>query len=665
MAMAFPLIVEPIQVGTRRLPNRIVMGSMHTGLEGEPERFGELARFYADRAKGGAGLIVTGGFSPNHAGRIKDHPCNFDSRETIANHRRITDAVHDQGGCIILQLLHAGRYSYHSAPVAPSPIKSPINRDAPSELSGDDVRQTIADYASSTALALEAGYDGVEIMGSEGYLISQFLATRTNHRMDEWGGDLAARARFPIEVVKATRRELGSTGILSYRISALDLIEGGLNQDEIAWLAKELEDAGADCFMTGIGWHESPIPTIAGVVPHAAFADAAANIKNAVSVPVIASNRINSPDVAEQVLRNSLADMVSMARPFLADADFVNKALSGNQRAINVCIACNQACLDHYFTNEIATCLVNPRAIRELEFNDAPAPKAKKVAVVGAGVAGIACALEAAKRGHAVTLYEQGGQIGGQFILAARIPGKEDYGKAIGSFEHQLDQAGVQTVLNASVSPDELAEQAYDDIVVSTGITPRALDIPGANDPRVVGYKEVLEGSAKVGGQVLIIGGGGIGHDVALFLAHPDDGEADKLAHFKQHWGIEQERSPPAGRRQVTMLKRSDGPFGRTLGKSTGWILRQELRDYGVRQLASVTYLKIDESGLHILNGAENEVLPADTIVVCAGQDANAELVGQLEERGCSVHSIGGARLAGELDAKRAMAEGAAIGNQL
>jgi len=666
MASPYPLIASPIQVDGHRLRNRIVMGSMHTGLEGEPERFGELARFYGDRARGGAGLIVTGGFSPNRAGRVKEHPSVLDSAATVPAHRLITEAVHEHGGRIVLQLLHTGRYGYHDAIVAPSPIQAPINKYRPHEITPEQIRRTIDDYAASTRLALEAGYDGVEIMGSEGYLISQFLAPRTNHRTDGWGGSLENRARFAVEVTKAVRQAMGPEPILCYRISALDLVEGGLTGDETVWLAGALEAAGAGCLNTGIGWHEAKVPTIAGVVPHAAFAEAAARIKAAVAIPVIASNRINLPETAERVLRDGQADMISMARPFLADPDFVDKAVSGRADLISVCIACNQACLDHYFLDRTVTCLVNPWAVRELERTAEPAASRKRIAVIGAGVAGIACALEAARRGHDVTLYDRAERPGGQLRLAAVVPGKEDYGRAIDNFENQLREAGVTCRLGVAADAAGLAAAGYDEIVVSTGVAPRALDIPGADDPRVVGYTDILTGAVSAGEQVLVIGGGGIGHDVALFLAHPPAGGPEDVAAFEAHWGLDGEarHQPPA--RRVTMLKRSPGPFGRTLGKSTGWILRQELRDFGVRQLAGVTYEAIDGAGLHVLaEDGSREVLPADTIVVCAGQLSDAGLADELTARGCPVHLIGGARLAGELDAQRAIEEGARLGNRL
>ncbi|EGP53977.1 NADH:flavin oxidoreductase/NADH oxidase (plasmid) [Agrobacterium tumefaciens F2] len=665
MSEGYTALLEPIRVGDVTLANRVVMGSMHTGLECHPERFDELGRFYAERAKGGVGLIVTGGFAPTFAGRMKDEPGTFEFPEQVAAHRKVADAVHAAGGRILLQILHAGRYGYHSAIVAPSAIKSPINRDSPRELPVSEVEDTIAAYANTARLAIEAGYDGVEVMGSEGYLISQFLATRTNQREDEWGGSLENRARFPLAVVRAVRAAIGSNAILSYRISALELIEGGLTDDETTWLAQQVERAGADCLSTGIGWHESTVPTIAGTVPHAAFAEATRRIKAAVSIPVTASNRINLPEDAERLIADGSADLISMARPFLADAAFVNKVRQGHPELINICIACNQACLDHYFTDQVISCLVNPRAAREAEFSDLPADRSKRIAVVGAGVAGISAALEAGRRGHDVTLYEAGTEVGGQFTLAARVPGKEDYGRAIEGFRRQLDDAGVHVRTGQRVGIDMLGRENFDDVVVSTGVTPRLVDIPGADDPRVVGYTSILDGSVKAGERVVVIGAGGIGHDVALFAALGDDHEPQSIGEFEERWGVNGRPQPHPSKRIVTMVKRSPGSFGRTLGKSTGWILRKELKDLGVRQIGEARYLKIDAEGLHIEVAGQIEVLPADTIVVCAGQESVRGLADELKARGQSVHIIGGAKLAGELDAKRAIYEGAVIGNSI
>ena len=562
----YAALFRPIALGKFALQSRIVMGSMHTGLEAHPDRFAELARFYADRARGGAGLIVTGGFAPSFAGRMRDEPSTFDSAAQVPAHRLITEAVHAAGGRIVLQILHAGRYGYHSAVVAPTAIRSPINRDAPAALTAAQIEDTIASYAATASLARAAGYDGVEVMGSEGYLISEFLAARTNHRDDDWGGPLERRARFPLAVVRAVRAALGDGLILSFRISALELVEGGLSDAETVWLAREVERAGADCLSTGIGWHEATIPTIAGVVPHAAFAAATVRLKQAVSIPVTASNRINLPEDAARLIEQGTADLVSMARPMLADADFVAKVKAGRADLVNICIACNQACLDHYFTGQTIGCLVNPRALRETEYTDAPAERTMRIAMIGAGVAGIAAALAAARRGHAVTLYEAAPDIGGQFMLAARVPGKEDYGLALVGFKRQLAEAGVDVRTGQRISVDALVQENFDHVVISTGVVPRPLDIPGADDPRVVGYAGVLNGSVMAGQSVVIIGGGGIGHDVALALARGEGGTRQTLAEFEAQWGINRERELPVAKRSVTMVKRSPGPFGRTTG---------------------------------------------------------------------------------------------------
>jgi len=643
---------------------RLIMGSMHTGLECQPDRFDELGRFYAERAKGGVGLIVTGGFAPNFAGRMKNAPSAFERSDQVSDHKKIVGPVHAAGGLILLQILHAGRYGYHPAIVAPSAIKSPISRDVPTELTSKQIDETVRDYANSARLAIEAGYDGVEIMGSEGYLISEFLAPRTNHRTDEWGGSLENRGRFPISVVKAVRAATGDA-IISYRISALELVEGGLTQDETIWLAKEIEKAGADCLCTGIGWHEATVPTIAGPVPHAAFIEWTRQIKKVVQIPVAASNRINLAEDAAQIIADGSADLVSMARPLLADAGFANKVADGRSDLVNVCIACNQGCLDHYFTDQVITCLTNPRAARENEFSDAPAMVRKRVAVIGAGVAGMAAALEAGRRGHSVTLFEAAPRIGGQFALAAVIPGKEDYGLWLRSYEAQLAGVGVEIKTGVAVDPESLKRENFDEVIVATGVAPRLIDIPGGDDPRVVGYTKILDGTVKAGDRVVIIGGGGIGHDVALFLAMEKSSRQQTREEFFGRWGIKGKPIPHPAGRQITMIKRSPGTFGRTLGKTTGWIVRQELKDLGVRQIAEARYIKIDAEGLHIALPDRNEVLPADTIIVCAGQESVSGIADHIAANGQAVHVIGGARLAGELDAKRAIHEGAILGNRI
>ena len=662
----FPHLGQPITLAGRTLRNRIVMGSMHTGLESASDAasFERLARFYALRARGGAGLIVTGGYGPNAAGRLTEKDLPFDGAEQAARHRVITGAVHEAGGTIVLQLVHAGRYAYHGEAVAPSPIKSPINRAVPREMSDADIRATIDDYVRAAQLAHEAGYDGVEVMGSEGYLISQFLAPRTNHRQDIWGGSLENRARFPVAVVAAIRAALGRSFLIVFRHSVLDLVEGGLSFDESVEVARRIAAAGADLISSGIGWHEARVPTIAGAVPHAAFAEAIRRLKAHLPIPVSLSNRINTPEVAERLLASGCGDMVALARPMLADADFAAKALGGHSSQIMICIACNQACLDHYFEDKVISCLVNPAAADEASFASAPAPAPRRIAVIGGGMAGLAAAREAARRGHGVTVFEAGPRLGGQMMLAAQVPGKADYASAVAAFAAQLAALGVEVRLNTRIdAASDLA--GFDAAVLATGIRPRRLDLPGADDPRVMSYEQALDGARPVGGRVAIIGGGGIGHDVALTLALTDHRAHDDPAAFAARWGIGEPAQKPVAARQVTMLKRQPGPFGRTLGKSTGWILRQDLADLGVRQIAGVAYDKIDGEGLHIHVDGGTQVIPADSIVVCAGQESEDRLAEGLAGAGIETHVIGGARLAGELDAKRAVAEGAALGCRL
>ena len=661
---AFPHLATPITLGGVTLRNRIVMGSMHTGFEGHQteKSFDQLARFYAERAKGGAGLIVTGGFSPNHAGRMKDEPSTMEKPEQVPLHRRITDAVHAEGGAIVLQLLHSGRYGYHDKVVAPSPIRSPINKHGPAELTDAEIEQTIADYARGARLAREAGYDGVEVMGSEGYLITEFLALRTNHRTDRWGATIENRARFPVAIVSAIREALGSDFLIVYRHSILDLVEGGLTWDETVYVAREVARAGAHLISSGIGWHEAKVPTIAGTVPHAAFVDPVRRLRAAVPIPVTASNRINSAELAERLVADGSCDMVSMARPLLADPEFANKAFSGRAGRITTCIACNQACLDHYFESREITCLVNPRGAREAEFIPQPVARKKKIAVVGAGVAGLVCAIEAASRGHEVTVFEAAERVGGQMNLAARIPGKADYADVVRAYAVQLGDLGAKIVTGRRVGAGELLAEGFDEFIIATGIKPRALDIPGAADSRVISYEAALTGSASVGERVAIIGAGGIGHDVALALAHPDPRETLEPDAFAHRWGVDGTPHPSPPKRQVTLIKRSPGSFGRTLGKSTGWILRQELRDFGVEQIAGAAYHRIDPDGLHITVENADRCIAFDTLVVCAGQEPDRSLADALIAAGRTAHVIGGARHAAELDAKRAIEEGTALG---
>jgi 2,4-dienoyl-CoA reductase (NADPH2) len=656
----YPHLFRPLDLGHVVLPNRIMMGSMHTGLEERPDGMQRLAEFYAERARGGAALMVTGGFSPDQAGNLGPHPAMMASGADRERHKVITRAVHDAGGRICLQVLHAGRYGKHPAIVAPSAIKSPINPIVPRELSAAEIERTLDAFAASAALAREAGYDGVEVMGSEGYLITQFLAPRTNQRADDWGGSLANRMRFALEAVRRTRAAVGADFIVIYRISALELVEGGLPGEDIVQLAKAIEAAGASLLNTGIGWHEARIPTISQAVPRGGFAWATRRLKDAVKIPVIASNRINAPEVGEQILARGDADMVSLARALLADAEFANKAKAGDRAGINVCIACNQACLDHIFDGRFASCLVNPRAGRETKLTYSRTRDKKRIAVVGGGPAGLSCAAIAAERGHEVTLYEKDAELGGQFNLAKKIPGKQEFAESVAYFAERLRRAGVKVMLNSDPSPDILKN--YDEIVLATGVDPRRPDIPGLEHPSVVGYADVLSGRARVGEKVAIVGMGGIGFDVALYLLERASRATLEPQAFSAHWGIspsgeltQPAAEPPAHR--ITMLKRSTTPFGDTLGKTTGWVHRTELARNGVKMLKGVEYRRIDDQGLHIALDGKEQVVPADTVILCAGQ---------VSRRGLDApHVIGGAREAGELDAKRAMLEGAELAARL
>ncbi|HEV8096477.1 MAG TPA: NADPH-dependent 2,4-dienoyl-CoA reductase [Burkholderiales bacterium] len=672
--MPYAHLFQPLDLGRVRLPNRILMGSMHTGLEARPDGIERLAAFYAERARGGAALIVTGGFSPNDEGELGPHRAQFSTPADRDRHRPIAEAVHAAGSRIVLQLLHSGRYGYHQRIVAPSALKAPINPVSPREMSEADITRTISDFARAAQLAQEAGYDGVEIMGSEGYLITQFLALRTNQRSDDWGGSLENRARFACEIVRSVRAATTQEFILVYRISALDLVEGGLSGEEIVTVAKAIQAAGATLLNTGIGWHEARIPTIAQAVPRAGFAWAARRIKQAVTIPVVASNRINEPGAADQIIARGDADMVSLARALLADAEFANKARAGDPAAINICIACNQACLDHYFAGQPASCVVNPRAGRETKLVYTTTARRKRVAVVGGGPAGLSCAAVAAERGHDVVLFEKSARVGGQFNLAARIPGKQEFAESVAYYAERLRRAGGKIVLGHAPRSSELTR--FDEIVVATGVEPRKPSIPGLEGDRVVGYADAISGRARVGEAVAILGAGGIGYDVALYLLERSSRSALEPQEFSWHWGVstdpastggldarERESARPAHR--ITMLKRSHTPFGHTLGRSTGWVHRAELARNSVKMLKGVEYRRIDAAGVHIaLEGAE-AVIPADTIIVCAGQEPQRELVPALEAVGRTPHLIGGAREAGELDAKRAMLEGAELAARL
>ncbi len=671
MTSPYPHMLAPLDLGFTTLKNRVLMGSMHTLLEEVPGGFPRLAAFYAERARGGVGLIVTGGISPNMAGRIIDGGIVLESDEDLPLHRQVTDAVHAEDGKILMQVMHTGRYAAHKGAVAPSPIKSPITPFVPHELTGDEVEQTIEDHVSCAALAQAAGYDGVEIMGSEGYLINQFIVAYTNHRTDKWGGAYENRIQFPLEVIRRTRARVGKDFIIMYRISMIDLVEGGSSKAEVIQLAKEVEKAGADIINTGIGWHEARIPTIAQSVPRAAWTWVTANVMGEVSIPLITSNRINTPEQAEEVLARGDADMVSMARPFLSDAEFVMKSADDRADEINTCIGCNQACLDHIFTGQVCSCMVNPRACYETELNYLPAEHAKNIAVVGAGPAGLSHAIVAAERGHAVTLFEAADEIGGQLNLARRVPGKEEFDETIRYHKRQLELRQVDVRLGHRVTAEELETGGFDEVVLATGVTPRTPDIPGIDHPSVLSYVDVLMGAKQAGKTVAIVGAGGIGFDVAEFLTHSGRTEPVSREEFLAEWGVDRELAKPGGlaqstavpepARQIYLLQRKTNKPGGGLGKSTGWIHRTALKMRDVAMIPGVEYRKIDDRGLHISLDGKDRTLPVDTIVVCAGQEPQRELQRKLEATGMTVHLIGGADVATELDAKRAIDQGARL----
>ena len=670
-ASLYPNLLKPLDLGFTQLRNRVVMGSMHVGLEEAENGFARMAAFYAERARGGVGLIVTGGIAPNDVGRPYGGGAKMTTQAEADAHKPVTAAVHAEGGKIAMQILHFGRYSYQKPLVAPSPIKAPINPFTPRELSTEDVLSTIEDYRQCAVLAQSAGYDGVEIMGSEGYLINEFISTRTNHRSDEWGGSYANRMRFPVEIVKQVRAAVGSNFIIIYRLSMLDLIDEGSTLDEVVTLARAIEAAGATIINTGIGWHEARIPTIATKVPRAAFAWVTKRLMGLVNIPLIATNRINTPEVAEKVLAEGCADMVSMARPFLADPEFVNKAAQGRADEINTCIGCNQACLDHTFAGKITSCLVNPRACHETELNYVASTAPKRIAVVGAGPAGLNFAVIAAGRGHEVTLFEAAAEIGGQFNIAKKIPGKEEFAETLRYFRRQLDLTGVKLRLNHQVNAAELAQSGFQLVVLATGVSPRIPAIDGIAHEKVLSYLEVLRDEVHVGKSVAIIGAGGIGFDTAEYLAHEGVSPSVDLARFNAEWGIDTHRDSTGGTtvakvhpspRQITMLQRKNAKLGDNLGKTTGWIHRTQLKNKRVEMLGGAEYLKIDDAGLHVsFNGQAPVVIAVDHVVICAGQEPLRDLHDGLIARGIETVLIGGAFKAGELDAKTAIDQGARL----
>ncbi|MFH7807874.1 MULTISPECIES: NADPH-dependent 2,4-dienoyl-CoA reductase [unclassified Acinetobacter] len=667
----YPHLLAPLDLGFTTLKNRVLMGSMHIGLEEAPNGYNRMAAFYAERAAGGVGLIVTGGISPNDAGLTFAGGAKLDSREEADKHKVITEAVHAAGGKIAMQILHTGRYSYQPELVAPSAIQAPINPTKPHALTSAEVNQTIADFAHCAKLAQYAGYDGVEIMGSEGYLINEFIAARTNHRDDEWGGSYENRIRFPIEIVKRTREEVGENFIIIYRLSMLDLVEGGSSLEEVIQLAKEIEKAGATIINTGIGWHEARIPTIATKVPRAAFTWVTEKLKGIVKVPLITSNRINTPEMAEHVLASGHADMISMARPMLADSEFVLKAEQGRSDEINTCIGCNQACLDHIFSMKIATCLVNPRACYETELIFKESAEKKNIAVIGAGPAGLSFATYAAERGHQVTVFDAANQIGGQFNIAKTVPGKEEFYETIRYFKRKIElQPNIRLVLNHLVTYEELQDADYDDIVVATGVTPRELNIPGVDHPKVLTYIQALKERLPVGRRVAIIGAGGIGFDTAEYLSHEGESGSLNPEKFYDEWGIDtsyahvgglKQPSVEQSEREIYLLQRKSNAVGAGLGKTTGWIHRTGLKHRDVKMIAGASYDKIDDQGLHITVNDQPTVLEVDNVIICAGQESYTAMYDQLKADGKNVHLIGGAKEAGELDAKRAIRQGAEL----
>ena len=662
----YPHMLEPLDLGFTTLKNRVLMGSMHTGLEEVADGHERMAAYFGERAKGGVGLIVTGGIGPNTEGGTHPNTKKLVTEEDIAGHKQITDAVHEHDGKICMQILHTGRYAYSPDQVAPSAIKAPINPFTPRALTDEEIYKQIEDFVFTSVQAQKAGYDGVEIMGSEGYFLNQFIAARTNQREDDWGGSYENRIRLPIEVVRRVREAVGEKFIIIFRLSMLDLVDGGSTAEEVIHLGKAIEEAGASIINTGIGWHEAQIPTIATKVPRAAFTWVTARFRKELSVPVITSNRINTPEVAEEVLARGDADMVSMARPFLADPDFVNKAADNRADEINTCIGCNQACLDHVFGGVMTSCLVNPRACHETELHIVATDNSKKIAVVGAGPAGLSAATTAASRGHQVTLFDAADEIGGQFNIAKQIPGKEEFYETLRYYGKQIELTGVDLHLNTRVTAEQLNNGGFDEVIIATGISPRMPDIEGIDHPKVLNYLDVIGSKKPVGQKVAIIGAGGIGFDTAEYITHSGESTSTNIPAFMKEWGIDMtfgSRSgiegvtaqPEPSPREVYLLQRKTTRVGKGLGKTTGWIHRAGLAMKGVRMMPGCDYSHIDDQGLHITVGDEPQVLDVDSIIVCAGQDPLRELVDDLN---LPHHLIGGADEAGELDAKRAINQG-------
>jgi 2,4-dienoyl-CoA reductase (NADPH2) len=665
--MSYPHLLKPLDLGFTQISNRVLMGSMHTGLEEEKKGFEKLAAFYEERAKGGVGLIVTGGIAPNFAGRVEPFGSELSKFWHVNKHKTITNAVHKYDSKICLQILHTGRYAYHPFNVSSSAIKAPINPFKPKALSERGINKTIRDFVKCAGLAQKAGYDGVEIMGSEGYLINQFIAPKTNKRTDKWGGSFENRTRLALEIVMQTREKVGTDFIIIFRLSMLDLVDDGSTFEEVVQLAKLLEQAGVTILNTGIGWHEARIPTIVTSVPRKAFSWISERIKKEVSIPIITTNRINTPEIAEEILADGQADMVSMARPFLADAEFVNKAAAGQSDKINTCIACNQGCLDHVFARKRATCLVNPVACYETELLFKTTSKAKKLAVIGAGPAGMAFSAYAAEKGHDVHLFDAGKEIGGQFNIAKTIPGKEEFYETIRFFENKLKDENVTLHLGQFQSVESLKEMGFDEVIVATGITPRKLDLPGFDSDKVLGYLDVLKDKKPVGDKVAIIGAGGIGFDVACSLVQPKSHTLD-LEHWLNYWGVDktyQNRGAIKPIKEdkvdktVYLMQRKDTKVGAGLGKTSGWVHRAELNRAGVKMMNKVEYKSFSDQGLEILVDGKQEYLDVDNVIVCAGQTSNSKLYDELKKSGVTVHLIGGASIAAELDAKRAIRQGA------